>query len=140
MPTRDLYESKSWAFQKSWFCTLWCPYWNLDDMYLLQKKNTYQIIKTKTLRHLFHQRNNFHQKSVYPWRYFLSGRTLKLPSWKWKQKGCKSLSCGSMNKKFTGDVLLKKKALKVSQNPSTCNINKVAGHRDRFFAVNFKKF
>ena len=45
-----------------------------------------------------------------------------------------------MDKKFTGDVLLKKKALKVSQNSNTCNINKAAGHRDRFFAVNFKKF
>ena len=33
----------------------------------------------------------------------------------------KSLLCGSMDKKFTGDVLLKKVALKVSQNSNTCS-------------------
>ena len=32
------YGSKSWAFRKSRFYTLWCPYWNLDDLYLLQRK------------------------------------------------------------------------------------------------------
>ena len=55
--------------------------------------------------------------------YFLSGRKLKLPFW--KQKGYKSLSCRSVNKQFTGDVLLKKVALKISQNSNT-------GNRDTF--------
>ena len=36
LPTRNLW--KSWAFQKGRFYTLWCPYWNLDDLHLLQRK------------------------------------------------------------------------------------------------------
>ena len=35
---RNTYGSKSWAFHKSRFDTLWCPYWNLDELYLLQRK------------------------------------------------------------------------------------------------------
>ena len=34
---QETYGSKSWAFQKSWFYTLWCLYWNLDDLYLQQR-------------------------------------------------------------------------------------------------------
>ena len=60
-------------------------------------------------------------KTIYPWRYFLSGRKLKLPLWNRKQKGYKSLLCGSRDKKFTGDVLSEKMALKVSQNLNISN-------------------
>ena len=84
-------------------------------------------------------------KSVYPWRYFLSGRKLKLPFWKWKQKCCKSLLCGSMVKRLTSDVLLKKMALKVSQNSNISNrvsfyIKLQTTGTRVFVAVNFKKF
>ena len=91
------------------------PWWSV----LTAEKNTYRIIKTKILRHLFHQQENL-TKTGLSMVLFLRSKC-KLPFWKWKQKSYKWLSCGSMDKKFTRDVLLKKVALKVSQNPNTCN-------------------
>ena len=114
------YGSKSWVFQKSRFYTLWCPYWNLDHLYLLQRKMLLDN-KNKDPETFVLSTKKINKNLCLSRRYILSGRKLKLPFSKWKQKGYKSLSCRSVNKKISGDVLLKKLPLKVSQNSNTCN-------------------